>query len=49
MTPAGVFATLGTYDFDNGFFISGMLLANPSLLVLGTGENNMTLVGRTLP
>jgi hypothetical protein len=49
MTLAGTPTNLGGYDFDSGFFISGLLLVNPDLLLIGTGESNLTIRSRALP
>jgi hypothetical protein len=45
----GTATTMGSYDFDSGFFISGLVLVNPDLLVIGTGETSLSLSSLALP
>lgn len=49
MTPAGGTTSIGSYNFDSGFFISGLLLVTPDRLLLGTGETSLTIEALALP
>jgi len=40
--PGGVVASLGTFDFDSGWFPSGLAFDGSTLMML-TGENSMTI------
>lgn len=35
--------TEGSYDFDDGYYVSGMVTDDAGNLIMGTGESSMTL------
>lgn len=43
----GAINSLGSYDFDNGFFTSGVLMGTNGVCVLMTGESSTTLLAIT--
>ena len=45
---AGAVSTpLGSYDYDSGFFVAGMVFDGVDTLLMATGESSLTIVARS--